>query len=162
MIKYIVAAWVCLLGFVYPMTTTATVDEPLPEPVYSGVFEYETTTTITTTTIPRTACQKVRDLARDIGWPKSELDTLVKIVYRESRCIPSAHNTTRNKDGSQDYGLMQINDWSWCKPTQYYPNGYLQHVGVISNCKDLFNPILNLAAGLHLYNYSQGWKQWNP
>ncbi len=162
MVKYIIASCVCLIGFALPIGEPT--DNSLPEPVYPDTYGYIETTT---TTMPRpvvllTPCEKVRELARIIGWPKKELDTLVKVVYRESRCIPTAHNTTRNKDGSQDYGLMQINDWSWCKPTRYYPVGYLQQVGVIDNCKDLFNPILNLSAGLYLYNYSNGWDQWEP
>ena len=122
-----------------------------------------TTTTIpptTTTTIPRTDCEKVKDLARIIGWAESELDNLIKIVYRESRCSPSVINKTLNKDGSYDYGLLQINDKSWCKPTRYHENGYLQKLGLITTCDDLLNPIINLSAGLMLFDYSNGWRQW--
>jgi hypothetical protein len=110
-----------------------------------------------------TPCEKVRELARLVGWPKKELDTLVKIANRESRCMPKAHNKTRNVDGSEDYGLMQINDWSWCKPSKYYAKGYLQQLGIIKTCDDLFNPILNLTAAYALYEYSDNtWEQWNP
>lgn len=31
------------------------------------------------------------------------------IAWRESRCNPKAHNTTLNRDGSQDIGLLQVN-----------------------------------------------------
>lgn len=37
------------------------------------------------------------------------VETFSYIAWRESRCDPSAHNKTRNSNGSQDYGLLQIN-----------------------------------------------------
>ena len=142
--------------------------DELPEPVYPSTEGYIEPDPTTTTTQPRpivimTPCEKVRELARIVGWPKKELDTLVKIAYRESRCMPKAHNKTRNADGSQDYGLMQINDWSLCKPNKYYAKGYLQQLGIIETCEDLFNPILNLTAAYTLFEYSDNtWEQWNP
>jgi len=144
--------------------------DELPEPVYPSTEGYVDPDPTTTTTVPAirpivvmTLCEKVRELARIVGWPKKELDTLVKIANRESRCTPRAHNKTRNVDGSEDYGLMQINDWSWCKPTRYYVKGYLQQLGIIKTCDDLFNPILNLTAAYALFEYSDNtWEQWNP
>ena len=144
--------------------------DELPEPVYPSTEGYVDPDPTTTTTVPAirpivvmTLCEKVRELARIVGWPKKELDTLVKIANRESRCTPRAHNKTRNVDGSEDYGLMQINDWSWCKPTRYYAKGYLQQLGIIKTCDDLFNPILNLTAAYALFEYSDNtWEQWNP
>lgn len=142
--------------------------DELPDPVYPSTEEYIEPEITTTTTQPRpvvimTPCEKVRELARIVGWPKKELDTLVKIAYRESRCMPKAHNTTRNTNGSEDYGLMQINDYSWCKPNKYYAKGYLQQLKIIETCDDLFNPILNLTAAYALFKYSDNtWEQWNP
>jgi hypothetical protein len=37
------------------------------------------------------------------------VETFSYIAWRESRCDPRAHNKTRNRNGSQDYGLLQIN-----------------------------------------------------
>jgi hypothetical protein len=171
MVKYILSVITAIIvgisgvAFALPIPK-----DELPEPVYPSTEGYIDPDPTTTTTVPAprpivimTPCEKVRELARMVGWPKKELNTLVKIAYRESRCTPRAHNKTRNADGSQDYGLMQINDWSWCKPTKYYPKGYLQQKGIIEVCKDLFNPILNLASAYALYEYSNNtWKQWNP
>jgi hypothetical protein len=168
--KYILSLiTVTIVSFSSMAFSLAIPADELPDPVYpstEGYIEPEVTTT--TTTMPRpviimTPCEKVRELARLVGWPKKELDTLIKIANRESRCTPKAHNKTRNVDGSEDYGLMQINDWSWCKPSRYYAKGYLQQLGIIKTCDDLFNPIINLTAAYALYEYSDNtWEQWNP
>ena len=165
MYRFIIATIMSIIVFSPSMPNDT---DELPDPVYPSTEGYIEPETTTTTTQPRpivimTPCEKVRELARIVGWPKKELDTLVKIAYRESRCMPKAHNKTRNIDGSQDYGLMQINDWSWCKPSKYNAKGYLQQLKIIETCDDLFNPILNLTAAYALFEYSDNtWEQWNP
>jgi hypothetical protein len=130
---------------------TATGSSPLP------VYRPAPTTT-TTYAIPSTArCGQWWGLAIELGWQKQDLDTLDYIMWRESRCDPSQHNTKLNKDGSTDIGLTQINDRSWCLPTRWYPNGYLQSVGVLSSlgCDELFDPATNLKAAKAIYDYSR-------
>ncbi len=161
--KLILTAYFSILGLVCSFSVSGFSEiSNEAEPVSEIIITTTTTTTppTTTTTIPRTDCEKVKDLARIIGWAESELDNLIKIVYRERRCSPSVINKKLNKDGSHDYGLLQINDKSWCKPTRYHENGYLQKLGLITTCDDLLNPIINLSAGLMLFNYSNGWRQW--
>ena len=63
--------------------------------------------------------------------------------------------TSLTADGSTDMGLTQINDRSWCLPTRWYPAGYLQTLGKINYCKDLFDPYLNLVAAKALYDYAE-------
>jgi len=169
MVKYILSVITISVVSVSSMAFSLSIPkDELPDPVYPSTEGYIYPDPTTTTTQPRpivimTPCEKVRELARIVGWPKKELDTLVKIANRESRCMPKAHNKTGNVDGSQDYGLMQINDWSWCKPNKYYAKGYLQQLGIIQTCEDLFNPILNLTAAYALFEYSDNtWAQWNP
>lgn len=164
-LSLIIVGTISIVSMAFSLSTP--IDE-LPEPVYPSTEEYIEPDFTTTPTQPKpivimTPCEKVRELARIVGWPKKELDTLVKIANRESRCMPRAHNKTRNTDGSEDYGLMQINDWSWCKPSKHYAKGYLQQLGIIKTCDDLFNPILNLTAAYALFEYSDNtWAQWNP
>ena len=171
MVKYILSVITAVIVSISSMAfSLQPPTDELPEPVYPSTEGYIDPDPTTTTTVPAprpivimTPCEKVRELARIVGWPKKELDTLVKIANRESRCMPKAHNTTRNTNGSEDYGLMQINDWSWCKPNKYYAKGYLQQLGIIKTCEDLFNPILNLTAAYALFEYSDNtWEQWNP
>lgn len=115
--------------------------------------------------VPLTAhCPKWWPVALQAGWQWGDLTTLDRIIHRESRCQPAAHNTTLNKDGSTDMGLTQINDRSWCQPSRYYKKGYLQSLGIIEYCEDLFDPLTNLIAAKALYDYSEksgnGFRPW--
>lgn len=138
-----------------PATTTTTT-------TVTGVSSFPSVTTQppTTTTIPNGQCGQWWGLALELGWQPEHMETLDYIMWRESRCDPTQHNTTLNKDGSTDIGLTQINDRSWCLPTRWYPSGYLQSVGVLSTvgCEQLFDPRTNLLAAkaIHDYHTSQG------
>lgn len=117
--------------------------------------------------IPKWAeCPQWWELARSIGFYGKDLARLDRIMYRESRCFAKAHNTTRNRDKSTDLGLVQINDRTWCIPSTYYPKGYLQTVSILKDCKQLFDPKINLLAARALYDYSKekggtGFEAWN-
>ena len=86
----------------------------------------------TTTAVPKGCAAYVAD-AITAGWPASEAPTLARVMFRESRCIPTAHNAKDTHGGS--YGLMQINaqhkDW-------------LMQTGFITSLNDLFNPDITL------------------
>lgn len=96
-------------------------------------------------------CPQWRDSAVAVGWKLRHLATLDYIMHRESRCRPKALNTTLNRNGSWDYGLLQINDATWCKPSKYYAKGYLQTLNIVKSCNDLLNPTVNLVAALAVY-----------
>lgn len=104
---------------------------------------------------PKALCPQWWDTAVRAGWELDQLKTLDYIINRESRCQRTAHNTTLNADGSTDMGLTQINDRSWCKPNRYNPVGYLQSLGLIQYCKDLFDPYVNLSAAKAIYDYAE-------
>ena len=101
----------------------------------------------TTTAVPKGCAAYVAD-AITAGWPAEQAPTLARVMFRESRCIPTAHNAKDTHGGS--YGLMQINaqhkDW-------------LMQTGFITSLNDLFNPDINLRAALHLYDMV-GWSAW--
>ena len=101
----------------------------------------------TTTAVPKGCAAYVAD-AITAGWPADQAPTLARVMFRESRCIPTAHNAKDTHGGS--YGLMQINaqhkDW-------------LMQTGFITSLNDLFNPDINLRAALHLYGMV-GWSAW--
>jgi hypothetical protein len=97
-------------------------------------------------------------MAKHVGFPEHELATVVAIAYRESRCQPNAFNATDPNGGSN--GVMQINQF-WCKPSRYWPNGYLQAYGLIKTCNDLFDLEHNLRSALAIYRYSEGWRAWS-
>jgi len=107
-------------------------------------------------------CGEYRDLAINVGWPEKEWKTLSRVMYRESRCNTSSFNKKDPNGGSR--GLIQINGY-WCRPSRYNKNGWLQDQGILNTCEDLFNPEVNLRAGLAMFNYSKvknkcGWRPW--
>jgi hypothetical protein len=123
------------------------------------------------TTVPQppadALCPQWWALAREAGWTDDLLPTLDYVMWKESRCDPTQHNTTLNRDGSADVGLTQINDRSWCLGTKWYPNGYLQTIGALPTvgCEQLFDPYLNLLSAKAIYTYAQetngnGWQPW--
>jgi hypothetical protein len=71
-------------------------------------------------------------------------------------------NQTDPNGGS--LGLLQINQF-WCKPSKYTDNGWLQDMGILDDCQELYDPATNLRAGLAMYSYSvykngDGWHPW--
>ena len=108
---------------------------------------------------PRSAkCPQYWQTALQVGWPKKQLATLDKIMFRESRCNPLAFNSEDPMGGSR--GLVQINGF-WTP--------WLKEQGVLSPPKasqELFNPTVNLLSALHIYNYGvdrygDGWGPWS-
>jgi hypothetical protein len=139
-----------------------------PAPTTSTTSTTSTTTTTTTTTLPpitvmrNATCGQWWTLAHQVGFDDTLLPTLDRIIHRESRCDASQFNATDPNGGS--HGLTQINGF-WCKPSRYYPLGYLQTAGVLADCIDLYDPTINLRAALALVAYSRSmslcaWHQW--
>ena len=103
----------------------------------------------TTTAVPKGCAQYVAD-AINAGWPADQAPTLARVMFRESRCIPTAYNAKDTHGGS--YGLMQIN-------AQH--KAWLMQTGFINSIDDLFNPDVNLRAALHLYRMvGNNWSPW--
>ena len=107
-------------------------------------------------------CPQWAQLAVDVGWLEEDLPKLDAILHRESRCFTDSHYALDPFGGS--YGLMQINAF-WCKPSRYYPTGYLQSYGILTACSDLFHPRTNLTSARLIWQYSydqygDGWLPW--
>ena len=126
------------------------------------LIEPSTSTSSTSSTIYidpySSACEQFSALAVNLGWPADQRTVLEAVMARESGCRPNAHNKTLNKNKSQDYGLLQINDRSWTK--------WLQGKGIINQTSDLLHAQTNLLAGLEIYNYGVerygfGWGPWS-
>lgn len=105
-------------------------------------------------------CGEWKMLAEQIGWPAAEWYTMSHVLYRESRCSPISHYKGDPMSGSR--GLMQINGY-WCKPSKWSKAGWLQDRGILTTCDDLFDPEVNLRAGLAIWMYGEekhgcGWR----
>lgn len=93
-------------------------------------------------------CRHYVDLARNVGWPRSERANLKRIMFRESRCHPDAINWADPHGGS--WGLTQLNLSNL---------GWLRRQGLAQAREDLLNPRTNLKAALALWQL-YGWRPW--
>ena len=168
-ILIIFSFWVLSLFTVMAISTPNTKTIPIVETTFvSNLQVVETTKQIThrdTVWLPTNMlCPQWAQMAIDVGWLKTDLPKIDAVMHRESRCFSNSHYAKDPHGGS--YGLMQINAF-WCKPSRWYPNGYLQSFGVLSNCKQLFHPRTNLIAARLIWQYSHtqygdGWLPWQP
>lgn len=112
--------------------TTTWVDDrrqPIPPPAAPGIMHH---------------CPQWEAEAIAQGWPIDQLDTLDHVMFRESRCLPDAHNTADpTRYGSR--GLMQINGF-WVYRFEL-------------DADRLFEPAYNLRVALLAYSAS-GWSPW--
>ena len=112
---------------------------------------------VTTTTLkPLTDCQYALRLARQAGWPLTEMGTVARILWRESKCQAKAFNKFDTQGGS--YGYYQINGY-WCRPNKYWPIGWLQAKGLVTTCSDLLDPKINTYSALAIWHNS-GYGPW--
>jgi len=128
----------------------------------SSTTSTSSTTTSTVPTPDEARCPMWWSLALQEQFTLDEMMTLDRIMFRESRCDPTQTNLADPNTGS--FGLTQVNGF-WCLPSRYYPNGYLQTVGVLSSCSDLYDAQINLRAAFALVAYSRSvgldaWSQW--
>ena len=136
-----------------------------PQTVSTIANTSTTTSTTTTSTVPApldARCPMWWSLALSVGFTPEQMPTLDRIMFVESRCDETQLNASDPNGGS--VSLTQINRF-WCLPSRYYPDGYLQTMGVLTDCDDLYTPAINLRAALALVAYSRSvglsdWHQW--
>lgn len=105
-------------------------------------------------------CPQWKKLALDVGFSRRDWIRLDKIIWRESHCNPKAVNENSRTDGStwsRDWGLAQINDYSWIT--------YLRSKKIVTKSSQLLDARNNLEAAYELYQYSNNrhddpWLQW--
>ena len=100
------------------------------------------------------SCPGWIDVAREAGWPETELAMVGAVTYLESRCLNSVRG-----DKDKSWTAWQIHTTSWCRPNRYWPDGWLQAQGIITTCDDLYDPHTAAKAALAIWQYG-GWKQW--
>ena len=95
--------------------------------------------------------------ALQAGWQADELPRLMRIMWRESRCLPDACGETDSPHlrKCRDWGLMQINDYSWKR--------IIRDMGW--HIEQMHDPLENLRFARWLYEYSlerngDGWQPW--
>ena len=101
-----------------------------------------------TTTLPFKGCMEYLNDAILAGWPITESPMILRVMQRESRCVPTALNAADSNNGSR--GLFQING---------VHQTWLIKEGYIKKLDDLYNPDVNIRAALHLWS-KVGWSAW--
>jgi hypothetical protein len=150
-------AFAALLGLV--PVKAAEAPQNAPEPLRRLVAS---TTTTSTTEPPKRplevadgeSCPGWIDVARDVGWPEAELPMVGAVTFFEARCRMDVRG-----DHGASWTAFQIHTKSWCRPTKYYPNGYLQTLGIVSDCANLLDPATAARAALAIWEYG-GWAPW--
>ena len=100
---------------------------------------------------PSIKCRNHYDIITMIATSKEMVYQVDYIMWRESRCITSVINRKDPNGGS--LGLFQINKF-WCKPNRYTKKGFLQDAGVLTKCKELYNPEVAAKAFMAIYDYA--------
>jgi len=160
---------VCLLGligFANIVDAAQAPEHEQVEPMRQHPFDYVAETK---REVPADAkCPDLWAVLRKAGWAEKDVVKADRIVWRESRCIATAHNkndpnTVQGVKGS--LGLFQINLY-WIQKTRWYPNGYLQTVlGQELSPTDLFDVEVSVAAAGAMIAYDRGlgrcgWSAW--
>lgn len=158
----IIGASLAALRWIEPQPTT---EDPEGFEISAYLIESPLTTT-TTQPEPQapegSSCPEWYALALTVGWHPEEWPVLDRVLYRESRCLPTVHNPHDPAGGS--FGLAQINGY-WCSPSRYTEVGWLQDNGRLRSCSDLYRPEINLGAALAIWRYDVarggcGWRAW--
>lgn len=100
---------------------------------------------------PTIRCRNHYDIITMIATSKEMVYQVDYIMWRESRCNASVINRKDPMGGS--LGLFQINKF-WCKPNRYTKQGFLQDAGVLTKCKELYNPEVAAKAFMAIYDYA--------
>ncbi|XP_017059465.1 lysozyme X [Drosophila ficusphila] len=100
-------------------------------------------------------CSLAREMYR-LGVPKSQLARWTCIARHESDYRTHVVGPP-NSDGSNDYGIFQINDRYWCQPA----SGKYSSNGCNINCNELLTDnIRNSVRCAQKVQGEQGWTAW--
>ena len=127
------------------------IEESLP---YLGTIELEMAFL---EVISKDGCPQWIATALTAGWEPQDLPRLSRIMWRESRCLPDACGETDSPHlrKCRDWGLMQINDYSWKRIIR----------GMGLSIEQMHDPYWNLWFARWLFEYSlerngDGWVPW--
>lgn len=108
--------------------------------------------------IEQDMCVEYVDEAIQTGWESHEIPQLLRIMHRESRCLPDACGVTDRPDlrKCRDWGLMQINDYSWKTTVR----------SMDLDMEQMHDPFWNLFFARHIFEmaehrYGCGWQPWS-
>lgn len=116
-----------------------------------AMFLWVSPTVVHAKKYPTIRCRNHYDIITMIADSKDMMYQVDYIMWRESRCNHMVINRDDPNGGS--LGLFQINKF-WCKPNRYTKQGFLQDAGVLTKCKELYNPETAAKAFMAIYDYA--------
>ena len=102
-------------------------------------------------------CPPVYSLALSEGFTEAEAALLDRIAFLESRCF---FDIIGDRNLGDSYGVLQIHTNTWCEPSRYWPDGYLQAALILESCVELFDPAIAVKAARAIYLVG-GFEQWS-
>jgi hypothetical protein len=130
-----------------PVTFEAYVYGEIPaQAVEASQTTVEAATSVVEPEIGR--CTAWSAIAASEGFTEAEIDVLERILWLESRCETTV---VGDAEHGGSYGIAQIHTSTWCKPSKYWPAGYLQAHGIVLTCDDLFAPAIAIKAARAIY-----------
>lgn len=140
-------------------TTASTVayDPGYEQPVIPEGTESPLTASETSVPAPDGYCPQILETASLVGFTEPEAALLSRIAWHESRC---QEEILGDLNRGVSYGLLQIHGPTWCEPSRYWPDGYLQTKRVLDECEDLFDPAISVIAA-RLIVKEGGFEQWS-
>lgn len=103
------------------------------------------------------SCAEITRLAPLAGFTEAESAILGRIAWLESRCET---RIVGDVDHGGSHGILQVHGPSWCEPTRYWPDGYLQAALVLDTCADLYDPWIAVQAAKAIYLETGGFHPW--
>jgi len=101
-------------------------------------------------------CSLAREMS-NLGVPRDQLSKWTCIAEHESSYRTEVVGPP-NSDGSNDYGIFQINDLYWCQP----PSGKFSHNGCGLSCNDLLTDDISRSVRCaQTVLGQQGWPAWS-
>ncbi|XP_037813930.1 lysozyme P-like [Lucilia sericata] len=103
-----------------------------------------------------TRCSFIREMS-SLGVPKDDLARWACIARHESSFDTTVIKAQNSPKDSQDYGVFQINDKYWCKPS----SGHFSYNMCKVSCNDLLSDDINASMTCALKVLGQqGWSAW--
>lgn len=102
-------------------------------------------------------CPPIYALALEEGFTAQGAELLDRIAWHESRCMTTA---VGDLDRGVSFGILQIHTRTWCKPSRYWPSGYLQAALILERCEELFDPRIAVRAARAIVDHA-GFEAWS-
>jgi hypothetical protein len=149
------------LSVLPPDSADPTTFSPVPDDTYADLWllepsESRVEPSTSLEPAPVGICPPVYALALSEGFTAAEAEILDRIAWHESRCFADA---VGDLNRGVSLGILQVHSETWCRPSKYWPTGYLQAALILERCEELFDPVIAVRAARAIF-LEGGFEQW--